>query len=166
MNRSTTRPQRKRRYRLMHNFWLDMHKPEEERIADVIERLKSSRSFAKTVRDGIRLIWDLKQGRTDVLTELFPLIAARLAPAPALKALPDGRVQAQLARIEQMLAKQQNGFFLEERTTERTTENPLKKLQSITIDDEDEPDLIIRPATSDGNKATENFLSSLMALQG
>ena len=34
------------------------------------------------------------------------------------------------------------------------------------FDDEDEPDLIIRPATSDGNKATENFLSSLMALQG
>ena len=48
---------------------------------------------------------------------------------------------------------------MEERTTERTTENPLKKLQSITIDDEDEPDLIIRPATSDGNKATENFLN-------
>jgi hypothetical protein len=63
------------RFRLRYTFWLDLNKSEEKDIAEKIEELKAQRSFAKTVRDGIRLIWDMSQGRTDVLLELFPWIA-------------------------------------------------------------------------------------------
>jgi hypothetical protein len=57
------------------DFWLDLRKPEEEDLAYLIVDLKRQRSFAKTVRDGIWLVWDLSQGKTDALLELFPWVA-------------------------------------------------------------------------------------------
>ena len=63
-------------YRLMYRFWLDMEKPEEELIADKIEHLKNERSFTSVIRDGIRLVCDLREGKLDVLFELFPWVRA------------------------------------------------------------------------------------------
>ena len=62
--------------RLMFRFWLDIFKPEEAKIVDTIEDLKSDRSFTQTIRDGIRLICDLRDGKLDVLFELFPWVKA------------------------------------------------------------------------------------------
>ena len=59
-------------------FWLDIEKDHEADIAEAIDSLKQKRSFSKTIRDGIRLIVDLRAGRTDVLFELFPLLRAKL----------------------------------------------------------------------------------------
>lgn len=59
-------------------FWLDIEKDHEADIAAAIDGLKQKRSFSKTIRDGIRLIVDLRAGRTDVLFELFPLLKAKL----------------------------------------------------------------------------------------
>lgn len=63
-------------YRLMYRFWLNIAKPAEEVIADKIEILKNERLFSQTIRDGIRLICDLRDGRLDVLFELFPWVKA------------------------------------------------------------------------------------------
>lgn len=62
------------RYRLRFVFWLDMLRPDELKLADKIELLKNERLFAKTIRDGIRLVVDLREGRVDVLRELFPWV--------------------------------------------------------------------------------------------
>lgn len=66
--------------RLRFTFWLDMSKPDEFALAEKINELKTKRSFVKVVRDGIRLICDLKAGKTDVLLELFPWVAERFQP--------------------------------------------------------------------------------------
>jgi len=63
-------------FRLRFNFWLNMEKPEEELIADKIEVLKNERSFTSVIRNGIRLICDLREGNLDVLFELFPWVKA------------------------------------------------------------------------------------------
>ena len=63
-------------YRLMYRFWLNIAKPAEEAIADKIEILKNERMFSQTIRDGIRLICDLRDGKLDVLFELFPWVKA------------------------------------------------------------------------------------------
>ena len=64
----------KKSFRLRFTFWLDMHKSDEAAIAETIADLKSQRSFVSTIRDGIRLICDLRAGRLDVLFELFPWV--------------------------------------------------------------------------------------------
>src|SRR5512145_1846952 len=67
----------KKRFRIRFVFWLDLEKQDENQIAEQIEVLKQERSFAKVVRDGIRLVCDLRAGRTDVLLELFPWVTER-----------------------------------------------------------------------------------------
>lgn len=68
-----------KRYRLRFSFWLDMLKSDEVMVADQIELLKNSRLFSATVRDGIMLMCDLRQGSTDLLTRLFPILTEPLA---------------------------------------------------------------------------------------
>lgn len=63
-------------YRLMYRFWLNIAKPAEEAIADKIEILKNERLFSQTIRDGVRLICNLRDGKLDVLFELFPWVKA------------------------------------------------------------------------------------------
>lgn len=63
-------------HRLMFRFWLDIFKSEEAEIADTIENLKNERSFTQAIRDGIRLICNLRDGKLDVLFELFPWVKA------------------------------------------------------------------------------------------
>ena len=63
-------------------FWLDCDKDDELLIAEEIDTLKQERSFSKTIRDGIRLISDLRRGNVDVLLELFPEVKAALKPDP------------------------------------------------------------------------------------
>lgn len=64
------------RFRIRYTFWLDILKGEEAEIAESIETLKDERKFAPTVRDGIRLINNLRKGKLDVLFELFPWVRA------------------------------------------------------------------------------------------
>jgi len=166
MSRST-----KRRHRLMYNFWLDINKPEEEVIADNIEHLKSSRSFAKSVRDGIRLICELKQGKTDFLFQLFPWLRAEITISqPQLEITNQPHVSVQLKRIEQLLREQQLGTPLQ--TAVSSMEHGSIKQLDVgsfappKFDEDDEPPSVtLRKASSSGGTATQNFLNSLQALQ-
>lgn len=58
------------RYR--YSIWLDSDKDDELLLMDNLDNLKKSRLYSKTIRDGVRLLLDLRAGRTDVLAELFP----------------------------------------------------------------------------------------------
>ena len=71
-------PSAPRSFRKRHEFWLDLGKPRENRIANLIAELKEKRSFASSVRDGLRLIVDLRAGRVDVLRALFPSVVAQI----------------------------------------------------------------------------------------
>jgi hypothetical protein len=94
------------RFRLRFTFWLDMRKTDEAQLAETIETLKLNRSFAATIRDGIRLICDLRAGQTDVLFELFPWI--KDAPQSVSTMPVDRGFQEQIARLEALLLAQGN----------------------------------------------------------
>ncbi len=72
-----------RRFRLRHVFWLDLNKPEEKELADFIALLKENRLFVRYVRNGLRIVADLEQGKLDSLVALYPFAAKQLA-TPAL----------------------------------------------------------------------------------
>lgn len=89
-------------FRMQFVFWLNVQNELEATIAEEIEALKQARSFVATVRDGIRLVQDLRRGNTTVLEELFPWIAERYSnDNPSIDAVVD-----QLARLEERLAQQ------------------------------------------------------------
>ncbi len=67
-------PKKDKRYRFQLRFWLDLEKSDEYWLAEYAALLKNNRGFARAIRNGLRLIHDLQQGKTDVLIELFPWI--------------------------------------------------------------------------------------------
>lgn len=100
--KKTTKTQK--RFRLRFPFWLDLNKPDEAEVADAIAILKEQRSFSKTIRDGIRLICDLRAGQVDVLFELFPWVKETLTQT--ISAAPTTALERQLERLESMLKEQ------------------------------------------------------------
>ena len=71
---------RKYRPRKEFKFWLYHDLSEDIRLMEFIQYCKATRSFARVVRDGIRLIWSLRDGNTEVLFELFPHMQRQFKP--------------------------------------------------------------------------------------
>ena len=62
------------RHRLQFKFWLDTTKKQDDDLALELFALKQDRQYTPTIRDGVRLILDLRRGRLTVLRELFPWV--------------------------------------------------------------------------------------------
>jgi hypothetical protein len=204
------------RYRLKFNFWLNINDPIEEAIADTIEALKTNRLFTKTIRDGIRLVHDLRNGSLDMLFELFPYVKSEFLKyvgevvgqvatendidkahdayqhTQHLKdmiALQNEEIERLNKALEKSRGKPSEDFEAMMRTIVRdelirntpqstdTGQNsglqPSQGIKTIgnaqplpaPVHDDDEDDLLeVKKDTS--NKASQNFLKSMMALQG
>jgi hypothetical protein len=145
-----------KRFRLRHTFWLDLNKPDEEKLAETIDELKEKRSFAKTIRDGIQLVCDLRKGRVDVLFELFPWVKAEF-----LAGVGDKAMQQQLERLEKLLIEQGN----------QPLPLPAPKRMSVSQfdlprieDDQENLTGLVEIRRDTSTDATQNFLNSLSSL--
>jgi hypothetical protein len=156
-------------HRVRYDFWLDMGKEKEAQLADHIELLKNRRRFVQTVRDGIRLIDDLRQGKLDVLFELFPWVRAeffKYMQIPVKKDHVD--LEAQLKRLEQLIIAQGlNPVTQDEAKPPRVAEGP-KQLQvpqfaAPQFDDDDDLLVEVKSAANTANVA-ENFIRSIRGL--
>jgi hypothetical protein len=141
------------------SFWLDCDKDNELLLADAIDDLKHKRSFAGTVRDGIRLVCDLRRGKLDVLFELFPWVRAEfleyMQSFQPNKSAAEQRLEQQLARLEKLLLQQAS-----------TPAGPRPMvLPRPTADEDDTALLTVTKAKVDGRQITQNFINSMMRLQ-
>lgn len=74
-------------FRMRFAFWLDDTRPDESDLISYIDELKQARRFASTIRDGLRLMRDLRAGNVAVLLQLFPDIKGRFQDNSELLAL-------------------------------------------------------------------------------
>lgn len=152
-------------------FWLDYNKDEELLLADAIDDLKRKRRFVTTIRDGIRLICDLRQGRVEVLFELFPWVKSEwLASSQPQETAGERALKEQLARIEQQLIQQGNTLIrlpASDQASHQLTTGPkamnVPKFNLPVLDDDDETDILISPSTARSNSA-QNFLNALNSI--
>lgn len=146
-------------YRVQHKFWLDITREEQDRLDEQIRRLKQERTFVATIRDGIRLMCDLRRGKLDVLFELFPWVRAEfLDYMQALqpdKSATEQRLEQQLARLEKLLLQQANA---------PAGPRPMA-LPRPAADEDDTALLTVTKAKVDGRQITQNFINSMMRLQ-
>lgn len=160
--------------RFRFSFWLDSEKDDELLLMEDIDALKADRMFTKTIRDGIRLMIDLRRGSFDVLFELFPDARKHLrdddnggSGGDDLKA-----IKAQLERLEQVTLQQQapQGYIMAARESGSTSKpsgpKPLNapNIGAPVIDDDDDDLLTIKKDTSTDSGL--NFIRSALALQG
>ncbi|MCB9454218.1 MAG: hypothetical protein H6672_22520 [Anaerolineaceae bacterium] len=133
-------------YRIMQKFWLDVTKDTEYELAAAITDLKKNRSYTAAVRDGLRLILDLRAGKLDVLIELFPWIKDAIKPQTATQE--DDLKRELVALREAVMARGGGGYS-----------TPPRRL----VSDAEMPDVVMKPKT--GTDAAANFLASLKGLQ-
>ncbi len=158
-----------RRERFM--FWLDTDKDNDILLAEEIDQLKRQRSFTATIRDGLRLILDLRAGRLDVLFNLFPWVRAEFMEYIQSQLAPPNTIEQQLKRLEQLLLEQGNEPIplpsgpKALQPVNQAGPRPLKAAPAPLPeqDDEDIP-LEIKKDTQKKNIA-DNFLKSVLALQ-
>lgn len=74
-------------FRTQVKVWLEPERDEHYYILEIIEYLKNNRLFSKTFRDGIRLIYSLRQHDLSVLFELFPWIKEKFDTATQIAQL-------------------------------------------------------------------------------
>lgn len=67
------------RPRVQFKFWMNIAKDDEFELSMEMMLLKSRRKFATTIKDGLRLMVDLRAGKIDVLLELFPFVRDAMA---------------------------------------------------------------------------------------
>lgn len=148
-------------------FWLFMDKHEESRLVEFIDYCKRKRSFARVVRDGIRLIWSLGEGNTDVLFELFPGLSAKLIPVDALPPPPDtDRLERELADIKKLIIEQGVIPPPPKEYPQMKSTNTIggdKKILLPVFDDEDDDTLVLNKAA--GSLYGGNLLSGILGLE-
>lgn len=157
------------RYRMRFDFQLNVNKEDEYAIAEQITMLKQQGLYSKTVRDGIRLVSDLRDGKLDVLFELFPWVRAEfleyMASVQPPKSDTEVAIAQQLARIEELLAST-------EQTASTTTKQSgaggpkamkVPPVAKPVFDLDEEVELPLKKAKSSGASA-QNFLNSAFNL--
>lgn len=143
---------RQGRYQVMERFWLNHNNRHDLEIADTIEILKNERAFTKTVKQGIMLMVDLRAGRVDVLTALFPWVASAFAAPPAsADDDPFRRIEQRLDDLDALMRASADGL---------RPGAPKRKLAGLS---EDAPDVVVMKNTS--TSSADNFLASLKGLQ-
>ena len=141
-------PKKDTRLRYQWRFWLDANKDDELLMCEQLDELKERRQFAPTIRNALRLFFDLSRGNTQVLRELFPGIVAQLQTPPETPANSEfAEIIKQQAAILEKLSKQ---------TTAATPQLPAR-----TIADDDTELIEIKKDTS--INSGQNLLNSLMA---
>jgi hypothetical protein len=146
--------------RFQFKFWLDANKDDELLLAEEIDLLKRQRTYTSTIRDGIRLISDLRAGRLDVLFELFPWVRAEfLDHIQPTQSPAEIEMQHRLERMESLLLAQGNTPI----SGQGVGKSLLKGLAAPPIDNEDDTDLLVVKKST--VNSAQNFLDAVMNLQ-
>lgn len=146
-------------------FWLRDDKPDEHYLIDLIDYLKSRGEFASTVRDGLRLVYDLRQRKWDTLFEMFPEIETDIN-----QRILEAKIEAYetaAGRPIQVVQQQAQGLLLDQQHPAPPPPGP-QPMQIAQIaapafdDDDDDMPLDIRPAQD--TDSGRNLVNSVMAL--
>ncbi|MEO8607161.1 MAG: hypothetical protein ABI690_04735 [Chloroflexota bacterium] len=130
---------RKYRPRKEFKFWLYHDRDEDSRLMEFIQYCKSTRQFARVVRDGIRLIWSLREGNTHILFELFPHLERQFNPD----------AEDLIAQFREMLLQQRNAPVSQPVQIDSGIEQGGRKMLSGAkidlplLDDDDNGDTIV-----------------------
>jgi hypothetical protein len=91
------------RYRF--DFWLNADKDDELIVAEKVDELKRKRSFSSVLRDGIMIVSELRDGKTDLLFKLYPWVAEAVKQS-APSAPDNGDLERQIADLKRIILQQ------------------------------------------------------------
>jgi hypothetical protein len=161
-----------KRDRRRFSFWLDFNREDDLLVGSLIDDLKRSKrgGFIGAVRDGIRIVHDLRAGRLDALLELYPWVADKLDEKRNKESKGGDDLGEKLDRLEQLLLQSEapGGLLMSARqNTGGPKSMTMPSFDLPPLDDEDDAEtIVIEKSKADGTQAAKNFLASMGALNG
>jgi hypothetical protein len=148
---------RRYRPRKEFKFWLYHDLLEDQQLMDYIAYLRKTRQFAKTLRNGLRLMWSLGEGDLSVLFELFPSLRSQF--------MPDADDLIEQFRLMLLQNQPATPEFPKMEALAMGNPKPLPapSLPMPTFEDEDT--IVIRHDTTAGVSAAANFLDAAFGFQ-
>lgn len=130
-------------------FWLYHDIAEDVKLMEYIAYLYASRQFARTIRNGLRLMWTLGQGDLSVLFELFPGIKSSL----------NSQYREDIDELKRLIKENCNS------SAQPILDRPaIKTLLPVAVsEDEDNNMLILNRVTS--TDSTHNFLAGFASFE-
>ena len=153
-----------KRERVTFRFQLDIARDNVEFFMQLQQWLAAKRSWKRYAMDGLRLIYDLKNGSTEVLLELFPNIREMLGQGG------DDSIKNELAELKRLLLEREipptGGYTMTASQPPTSGQQPLAVPKQIALpvfaDDDDEDTVILATASqSAGSEAAANFLAAM-----
>lgn len=174
------------RARRQFRFWLDAAKEDESAMGQALDSMKNdkTKNFAGFMRNAVRLMLALLAGDTSILIELFPNIVNQIkqeaiAENNSSSASHDfERMMQEISALKELvivpvshqIASNSGGLQPLGAMSGVSARGQIggisgaRLIAAPVFDDEDDLDLVVSKAVSDG-KSTQNFLKSMMALQ-
>jgi hypothetical protein len=100
---------RAKRLRYQWKFWLDANKDEQLLLCEKLDELKNRRQFAPTIRNALKLFFDLSKGNTKILQDLFPSIVDKIKESVQIETQASNefsQIIKQQAQLIEMMATQ------------------------------------------------------------
>lgn len=162
-----------RGYRKQFTFWLNGGHDLQLDMGNWLMDLKQRRHFAPTIRQALALYRELKEGRVDLLFELFPWVKDCLTPPPP--ASTDTQLAAAISQLAQVIqavpviagqgAPRQNTGISPKPLATIPAPPPVPQGLPLVVDDDDDALVVTKDETA-GAKSASNFLRSAFALNG
>jgi hypothetical protein len=140
-------------------FWLNLANPVEHHVAEILENSRTQRQLTGIIRDGVRLIFDLRQGRTDVLFELFPWVKTTVSEVK--EPVTNTAIHHQLTRLEHLIL-QQGAVPLD--MAQRTSGPKALSVPQFAVPEPDDDDTVVLKRDTSTSSAM-NFINSMLNLQ-
>jgi len=149
-------------------FWININDPGQEELNRFCEWASEQRKLAQLIRDGLRLMGTLREGRVDVLIEMFPFVLQALTPSVSSEPSRSGDTDKRLERIEQLLLENNQGTTYQMNGIGGAGPKALNvpKISLPAFDDDDDMDTLVIQASTLKVDTAANFLSSLTGLTG
>jgi len=135
---------KRRKPRKRQTFWLNQDSP----FCDYIVELKQEKLFASSVRDGLRLIEDLRKGNVEVLKEMFPeALKSEIDEETIRRIIQDEMKKGEVSRRDLPIYEQQSVVI------------------ALPLTLNDFPELQAKRAKTNG-QSSQNLLNAMSAMSG
>lgn len=160
------------------SLWLDLKIVRDIEALEIIQMMKSKREFRRSVMLGLKIVWELRQGRVDTLLKEFPdvvkLLQIKTTPPPPTD---NSDILNEILRNQRLLLERgitadlpPSPIAAQPLSSGQKTLDAPKQITSKQFalpvfddDDDDIPTVVITKATSD--TWSNNFLKGLAGLQ-
>ncbi|MBC7869790.1 MAG: hypothetical protein H7Y09_03045 [Chitinophagaceae bacterium] len=142
-------------------FQLRLNHPTDSHVGQILDYAKAQRNEVTMIRDGVRLLWALKNDDLNVLFELFPHLERQFKPD----------AEELIEQFRQMLSQQLVAAPVPQpalvAVSESAEQGGKKSLAAVKIalpllDDDDDGDTIVITKANDGN--SDEAMASLLRI--